>query len=237
MNKLCALLVFGAMLTGCALDQVRDTPSTATTPAAPTLSATCPKLDAAVDVQLGLVRQMLDQDRAYAGLAHLAALDPAVQASPQARYLQAELLRQTGRAQEAKRDYEGLLASCIAGYGHHGLGLLAADQDLPRAIVELREAARYSPTDPRVRNDLGYALLLSHDAPAARREFMTAVELGDYKQRAALNLVLLMLYAGDDRGAESLGRQLKLSEGELERLRRRALDLRATLKTAPTKEG
>jgi Flp pilus assembly protein TadD len=224
--------MIGMALAGCALDQVRN--ETAVTP--PT-SGACPKLDAAVEVQLGLVRQMLDQDRAYAGLAHLAALDPAVQASAQARYLQAELLRHTGRAQEAETYYKGLLGSCVAGYGHHGLGLLAAEQDLPQAIVELHEAARYWPTDPRVRNDLGYALLLADDVPAARREFMTAVELGDYKQRASLNLVLLMLYAGDDQGAGELGRQLKLSEGELERLRRRALDMRAALKTEPKKES
>lgn len=221
MNRSAAVMLIGVLLTGCNPALVRHNADTTQSRA-----VECAKLDASAEVQLGLVRQMLEQDRAYAGLAHLAALDAAVQASPQARYLNAELLRHTGRAEEAERHYRDLLGGCLAGYGHHGLGLLSAQQDMTRAVGELREAARLLPTDARVRNDYGYALLSTQDGAGARREFMTAIELGDYKQRASLNLLLLMLYEGDERGAEIMRRRLELPDAGLEQLRRRAAQLR-----------
>lgn len=217
---LCAVSV---LLLGCVGAPVRE--NTATAQSAP---ERCAALDSSADVQLGLVRQMLEQGKPYAGLAHLATLDPAVQESPQARYLNAELLRHTGRVDEAEARYRTLLGSCIAGYGHHGLGLLAAGHDLGRAIAELRAAAALLPVDARVRNDLGYALLLSGRGEAARREFLTAIELGDHNRRASMNLLLLMLYEGDERGAERLSRQLRLPEEELERIRRQARQLQRT---------
>lgn len=232
MSRLAAVVVACIVLNGCNPAFVRKESSLAQSG-----TRACAQLDSSTDIQLGLVRQMLDQDRHYAGLAHLAALDPVVQASAQARYLQAELLRHTGNAPAAERQYRELLGSCLAGYGHHGLGLLSAERDLAQATTELREAARMLPTDPRVRNDLGYALLLLQDGPGARREFMTAIELGDYKQRAALNLLLLMLYEGDERGADRLRAQLKLTDSSLEQLRRQALQMRVERKSQSNEEG
>lgn len=232
MNRLGTVIAACVFLGGCNPALVRQESTLAGNGA-----GTCANLDSSNEVQLGLVREMLDQDRAYAGLAHLAALDPAVQASAQARYLNAELLRHTGRVQEAERQYRELLGSCLAGYGHHGLGLLSAQRDLAQATTELRAAARLLPTDARVRNDLGYALLLLHDGPGARREFMTAIELGDYKQRASLNLVLLMLYEGDERGADRLRLQLKLPDAGLEQLRRQAVQMRVEQKGQSKEEG
>ncbi|MBI5462860.1 MAG: hypothetical protein HY941_11810 [Gammaproteobacteria bacterium] len=232
MSKIAVIVLAGIALGGCNQGLVRDPPSLAHDN-----PGNCAKLDDSADVQLGLVRQMLDQNRAYAGLAHLAALDPAVQASAQARYLNAELLRHTGRVQDAERSYRDLLGTCLAGYGHHGLGLLLAERNLQQALAELRQAALLLPTDSRVRNDLGYALLLAQDGPGARREFMTAIELGDYKQRASLNLVLLMLYEGDEQGAERLSQRLKVPEAELEQLRRQAVQLKKERQDEPHREG
>lgn len=220
MKRAGVILMLYAALMGCVAAPVRDTSYDQAQ------VGTCGKLDNAAEVQLGLVRQMLEQGQPYAGLAHLAALEPTVRSSAQGRYLQAELLRHTGSGQEAQIEYRGLLGSCLSGYGHHGLGLLAAaNRDLQQAVAELRQAAVLLPTDPRIRNDLGYALLLSRDGDAAHREFMTAIELGDYKRRASLNLVLLALYEGDEQGAARLGRRLDLSDAEMEQLRQRALQL------------
>ena len=229
MNKAVVFLTTFVLLAGCKQPLVRDQPATG--------QSACTQLDSSAEVQLGLVRRMLDQGRPYAGLAHLAALDATVQASAQARYLNAELLRHTGKRQEAEAHYRGLLESCLAGYGRHGLGLLAADGDLEQAITELRQAAALLPTDSRIRNDLGYALLLKRDGMAARREFMTAIELGDNRQRATSNLLLLMLHEGDERGAERLVRQLDLTPSELEALRRRARDIEAAAVKTPEGEG
>ncbi|HEY9198940.1 MAG TPA: hypothetical protein VIR60_06205 [Gammaproteobacteria bacterium] len=232
MSRAAVVLAVGIVLGGCNPALVRDGPGLAQSG-----TSACAQLDSSTEVQLGLVRQMLDQDRHYAGLAHLAALDPAVQASAQARYLKAELQRHTGSDQEAERNYRELLGSCLAGYGHHGLGLLSAQRDLAQATTELHEAARLLPTDPRVRNDLGYALLLMQDGSGARREFMTAIELGDYKQRASLNLMLLMLYEGDERGADRLRVRLKLPDSDMEQLRRRAAQMRVEQQSQSKEEG
>ena len=229
MNKVVALLTIFAFLAGCKPPLVRDRPVT--------VESACTQMDSSAEVQLGLVRRMLGQDQPYAGLAHLAALEPTVRASAQARYLQAELLRHTGQTPEAEALYRDLLESCLAGYGHHGLGLLAAHRDLEKAVTELRQAAVLLPTDSRVRNDLGYALLLKRDGMAARREFMTAIELGDSRQRATSNLLLLMLHEGDERGAERLVRELGLTPSELETLRRRARQIDAAAESTPEEEG
>lgn len=229
MNKVVVLLMTFALLVGCKPSLVRNQPAR--------VQSACAQLDSSAEVQLGLVRRMLDQDQPYAGLAHLAALDAKVQASAQARYLEAELLRHTGQTLDAEAHYRGLLESCLAGYGHHGLGLLAAHGDLEKAVTELRQAATLLPTDSRIRNDLGYALLLKHDGMAARREFMTAIELGDRRQRATSNLLLLMLHEGDERGAARLVRQLDLTPSELEAMRRRARDIEAAGMKTPEEEG
>lgn len=232
MNRAVVVTLISVLITGCNHGLVRDGQVFAQSG-----RSECTKLEASDEVQLGLVRQMLEQDRAYAGLAHLAALSPAVQAAPQAHYLNAELLRQTGRAKEAEHHYHVLLEGCLAGYGHHGLGLLAAQNDMQQAVSDLREAAKLLPTDPRVRNDFGYALLVTQDSAGARREFMTAIQLGDYKQRAALNLLVLMLYEGDEQGAELLRRRLKLPDAELEQLRQQAVQLRTDRKNQSNGEG
>ena len=219
MKQAVAVVLFGVLVGGCTHGLAPGS-----LPHAPTA---CPKVDSAGEVQLGLVRQMLEQDRAYAGLAHLAALPPAVKSSVEALHLQAELLRHTGDMQAAERRYRELLGGCLAGRGHHGLGLLAAQHDVTRAATELQEAARLLPTDARIRNDYGYALLLLQDTAAARREFLTAIELGDYRQRAALNLLLLTLYEGDETGADRLRTRMQLTDTGWERLRRLAQQLRA----------
>ena len=220
MRRAMGVVLVGMLLGGCTHALSRD-------PLARAMPTACPRIDAAGEVQLGLVRQMLEQDRAYAGLAHLAALPPAVQSSAEAVHLRAELLRHTGDTGAAERSYRELLGGCLAGRGHHGLGLLAAQHDVARAAVELQAAARLLPTDPRIRNDYGYALLLSQDAAAARREFMTAIELGDYRQRAALNLLLLTLYEGDEADAEHLRKRIQVTDAGWDQLRRRAQQLRA----------
>ena len=229
MNKAVVLLMVFVVLVGCKPQLVHNQPAV--------VQSACTQLDSSAEVQLGLVRRMLDQDQPYAGLAHLAALDARVQESAQARYLKAELLRHTWQTEEAEAHYRGLLESCLAGYGHHGLGLLAADGDLEKAVTELRQAATLLPTDSRIRNDLGYALLLKRDGMAARREFMTAIELGDNRQRATSNLLLLMLHEGDERGAERLVQQLDLTPSELEELRRRARDIEAAAMKKQEGEG
>ncbi len=146
------------------------------------------------NVKLDMIRQLMDSGKLYAALAHL---DSTHLTSPQSIYLRAEILRQTDRAEQAGPLYRELLDSCMAGKGYHGLGLIAGRYNkIPKAIEYLQKAESELPTDVRVRNDLGYALLLGGQFDSARNEFLTALELDGSDKLAATNMVLLLAVTG-----------------------------------------
>ena len=78
-----------------------------------------------------------------------------------------------------------------------GLALIKVDKgDLATAVDWLRKARDLQPTSARIRNDLGYALLLRGELAQAKVELVTALEL-DGARRAARNLVMVLLLEGD----------------------------------------
>jgi Flp pilus assembly protein TadD len=150
----------------------------------------------AAGVQLAAVEGMTRDGRHFAALAHLDALPGDAGETPRALWLRAEALRLTRRSDAAVEIYERLLETDWAGRGHHGLGLIAAEAgDLPSAIGSLRRARALRPTDGRVRNDLGYALLLWGEPREAHVELATAVELSE--PAGARNLLLLLCATGE----------------------------------------
>lgn len=170
--------------------------------------------------RLTAIEQLLTDDKPYAALAQL---DGTTDASLRARYLRAEALRRVGNLQAAQAAYEGLMNTCMSGKAHHGLGLVAARQgQLAPALKHLRQARSALPTDARVRNDLGYALLLANELPGARLEFLTALDLEPGDARAARNLVMLAFRQGDDSQAESLARRFGLDSALTATLRQQA---------------
>lgn len=174
-------------------------------------------------VKLQLIRQLMEGGKLHAALANLDATD---RSSPEAIYLRAELLRQTGRPGEAEPLYQSLLEGCRAGRGHHGLGLIAGRaRRMDEAVKQLEEARRLLPTDAHIRNDLGYAFLLKGDDDRARHEFVTALELEPNHRMSAANLVLLMLARGEDKSAEALARQTEIGDAELTALRAQAREI------------
>lgn len=186
---------------------------------------------AAADEQglhLRLIAKLLDDDKPRAALAHLDALGPAHAAEPRVKLLRAEVLRKLTRFQEAYALYETLLDTPVAGQAWRGLALMQAAQgDLGLARQWLGYASDRLPTDPRIRNDLGYVLLLEGELDRASLELATAIELGD-EQRAPRNLVLLLLVQGDDVSAEEVARR-HLDPGAMAPMRERADALRARL--------
>jgi len=178
-------------------------------------------------LHLELIEKMLDGRRAHAALAHLDALTPEAAAAPAARLLRAEALRRIGQTDPAWKIYEALLITEAAAPAWRGLALIKADQgDLTTAVDWLGKARDLQPTSARIRNDLGYALLLRGDLAQAKLELVTALEL-DGERRAARNLVLVLLLERDSEGAERLARQHEIGGAALERLRQRADHLRA----------
>jgi Flp pilus assembly protein TadD len=184
-------------------------------------------LAAAPQATLELVARMLEQGLYHAALAHLEAL-PAEQAGlPAAALLRAECLRRLQRGAEAARAFRALVESPVAADARRGLGLLAASRgDLAEAIDWLEGARVARPTDARIRNDLGYALLLHGRFARAEEQLRTALDLG-LGERAASNLVLLFLVRGDETRARALALRSGLPAGRLTHLRERATALRA----------
>lgn len=177
-------------------------------------------------LHLELIEKMLE-DRPYAALAHLDALEPEIARRPEARLLRGETLRRLDRPEEARAIYEKLLDTEAAALAHRGLGLLEAhDGDLDAAVLQLRRASALHPTSARIRNDLGYALIRTGSVDEARSELLTALQLGG-SGRSARNLVLLDFVAGDVDAAERFAREHHIAPDTVSRLRSHAQSLGA----------
>jgi Flp pilus assembly protein TadD len=184
---------------------------------------------------LELVHEMVKRGQYYAALAHLDQLEKKASPAPQNVYLRAEALRGVGQPGQAESLYRSLLDGCMAGYGLHGLGLLAAvGGRLAEAEDFLVRAGRERPASADVHNDLGMVLLLAGRRDSARREFLTAAELDRNSPLPVENLIVLMFMDGNAGEAARLAEHRRLTENDLERLRQRARRLSEQTKTADT---
>jgi Flp pilus assembly protein TadD len=179
-------------------------------------------------VYLQLVQQMMEKDLFYAALAHLDALGERGKTLPEVRLLRADALRYTGQKEGAREGYFSLLSTHVAGQAHRGLGLLAAeDNKWEESVTHLWQANWLRPTDPTVRNDLGYALLLRGQIEQARVQLATAMELNGKDGPSAVNMVLLLLVEGEEEAAMSLVKEARINEADVAYLRHHAAELRA----------
>ncbi|MCX4189646.1 hypothetical protein [Methylophaga sp. OBS3] len=180
-------------------------------------------------VRLDMVQQLMDDGRMHAALAHL---DELGGDSLYATYLRAEILRQSERGNEAKPLYQQLTESCLAGQGHHGLGLIAGrNGESSEAKSQLAKAAELLPVNGRIRNDYGYALLINGDFTAARHEFLTAIELSEANQLAETNMVILLLLQGQQQKAVSFANKLNMDEQTFTELKAQANTLAKQIPT------
>lgn len=179
------------------------------------------------NVKLDLIRQLMDSGKLYAALAHL---DDTRSVSLQSKYLRAEILRRTDRSEQASGLYRELLDGCLAGKGFHGLGLIAGrNQRIGEAIDYLQQAANELPVDVRVRNDLGYALLLDGRFDAARNEFLTALELDGGDSLAATNMLLLLSLMGKDQEVQAFAVHMNIKPETVVQLRNQAEEIKASI--------
>lgn len=161
---------------------------------------------------LALIRQMQEQGKYYASLAHVDAYEKAYGANAESTLLRADALRATAQPEAAATAYRRLLRTPLAAQGHRGLGLLAGEAgDFGDAAVELRDAARLAPTDATTLSDLGYALLRSGEPEAARVPLLQALQLDDRDARIVGNVAVLMTAQGRVADAQALMRERNLS--------------------------
>lgn len=223
------LLLFLISGSGCALRQGASTREQAN----PTASAsTAIKAGEDEELHLKMVQEMLDKRLYHAALAHLQALESKKgKLTNNGRYLRAEALRRIQRLTEARALYRSLLDTPLAALGHHGLGLIAAENndDLEAAVLHFTRATELRPVDARIRNDLGYALLLQGAFDEARFQLTTALELGGDEKRTQRNLLLLHHARGEPAEARRLAEHFAIEPNEAEHLRSRGRQLREHL--------
>lgn len=175
------------LLSGCASDGRAPWLAQAT-------SASCAKPTSDQELALNMAQGMADEGRLHASLAHLEGLPPNL---AEVRLRKARVLRLLGSS-EAEPLYKSLLGTCRAAEGEHGLGQLAAARgDNNQALAHLQAAVKLSPTDEKIRNDLGVVYLNQLKLEQARFQFLTAIELKQSDTLAALNLVTLLIYQDD----------------------------------------
>ncbi|GAA3540695.1 tetratricopeptide repeat protein [Zobellella aerophila] len=153
--------------------------------------AACTPLDKEQELALNLSRKMAESGRLHAALANAELLSNTL---PEARLGKAKILRLLNRP-EAEELYQSLLDTCLVAEGYHGMAQMAvaANRD-EQALAYLQKAIALKPTNDAMRNDLGIVYLNLRKLDEARFELLTALELNESEQRAAGNLLTLLIY-------------------------------------------
>ncbi|KDD67056.1 Flp pilus assembly protein TadD [Pseudomonas sp. BT76 TE3572] len=221
-----------AIIAGLSLLLLGGCASNGATPwSALTNTASCGKLTSEEQLSLNLADDMANDGKLHASLANLQSLPDNL---ADVRLRKAKVYRLLGRS-EAEPLYRSLLGSCLAAQAEHGLGQLAAAKgDNGLAQAHLQRAARLAPTDEKIRNDLGVVYLNQLRVEDARFEFLTAMELKQSDQLAALNLVTLLIYQDDWSRAAELVSRLGLSPAQVTEAQARAQRLKTPGKSGPT---
>lgn len=202
MGRGLAGILLAAMLAGCAATGASGVAGRSDAPQA---RACGEQVSGETGVELAMVRRLLDDGRPRSALAHLEALQVSL---PEATLMEARALREIGRHDDSRDRYRKLQDSCLQADAYHGLALLAFhDGRHGRALELMEQARRARPTDERIRNDLGYLLLLDGQYQAAEEELRTALELNDGDERAASNLVLALLQQQRQAEADRIARR------------------------------
>jgi Flp pilus assembly protein TadD len=129
-----------------------------------------------------------------------------------------------------------LQGTCLAAEGEHGLGQLAAARgDNNQALMYLQAAVKLSPTDEKIRNDLGVVYLNQRQLERARFQFITAMELKQSDSLAALNLVTLLIYQDDWTQAAELVSRTGLTPDQVNDAQARAYKLKSATGSTPIK--
>lgn len=162
------------------------------------------KLDKSQALARGMVESRVRSGQIHAAYAEIMALPPQV---AEVAILRADILRRLQRP-EARAWFRALQKTCMGGLAEHGLGLLEADTgDYARAREHLLRAVQLTPTDARVRNDLGYVFLMLGQDVQAAFELRVASELAPEIRLPVLNLLLLALLRADSEAlAEGVAR-------------------------------
>ncbi|GAB3674792.1 tetratricopeptide repeat protein [Salinisphaera aquimarina] len=181
-----------------------------------------------------LIRQLIDQDKLYAALAHLQSREQEFGVSDELRLLRADILRKMDDRDGAEALYRRLLKTSYSAQANHGLGLIYARTDIANGVEYLRRAVEQNPTDAQMRNDLGYALLRQGQMADARLQLTTAFQLDQNNELNRNNYILLLLAEGRSQRAAGLAARNQIPPKVMDDLRAEARQLSASADTART---
>lgn len=140
--------------------------------------------------KVNMVAQLLEAKKPYAALAFIKTIKVD---APQLVLLKANSLRQVGRTNEAEATYVTLIESCVGALAYQGLGLIEHKRgNYQDSLQNLKMAAQYDPINSTIRNDYGYALMLTNDYKSSLNEYLTAIELDERNALAKSNLISLL---------------------------------------------
>ena len=192
--------------------------------------ASCTKPSSEQELALNLADDMANEGKLHASLANLQSLPDNL---AEVRLRKARVYRLLGRS-EAEPLYRSLLGGCLAAEGEHGLGQLAAARgDHAQALAYLQRAVQLTPSDEKIRNDLGVVYLNQLRLNDARFEFLTAMELKQSNTLAAENLVTLLIYQDNWQQAAELVTRAGLGPEQVSQAQARAQKLKSQPVKAP----
>lgn len=188
-------------------------------------------------IHLKLVQTMLQQDNAYAALAHLDAYDQKWGANRESRQLRADALRKTSQLDQAELVYKSLLSgteSSRLGPVWYGLGKVAIERgDLKTAATRLEKSVQADPLNITAYSDLGLVYLLEGQKEPAYSTLMKANQLSNNDPNVLANLALWGLVFEDPNMALDIADRLQWSDST----RNRVMSQANTIKRRMSPQG
>lgn len=178
-----------ALLAGCS-----SMPQRASSPSPDIVSVAQGKTQQAMYTQL--IGSMLAENRNYAALAHIKELKREGHSTPTIELLHAQVEARLGHQDEARKLFTALLDGPKDTDARHGLGKLLLSQNYGQSLDYLKQAVSQRPTDPKLRNDYGYALMLGGCYTPALQQITTAQQLAPAAATYRNNALLSLLVAG-----------------------------------------
>lgn len=168
------------------------------------------------NLHLKLVQTMVEQDNAYAALAHLDAYDQKWGSDRQSKQLRADSLRKTSQLDQAELVYKSLLGGqeqFKSGPVWYGLGKVAIERgDLKSAATRLEKSIQVDPLNINAYSDLGLVYLLEGQKEPAYNTLMKANQLASGDAKIMANLALWGLVFDDFNMAMDIADRLQWSD-------------------------
>jgi len=168
------------------------------------------------NLHLKLVQTMVEQDNAYAALAHLDSYDQKWGADRPSKQLRADALRKTSQLDQAELVYKSLLGGqepAKNGSAWYGLGKVSIERgDLKSATTRLEKSIQVDPLNINAYSDLGLVYLLEGQKEPAYNTLMKANQLASGDVKIMANLALWGLVYDDFNMAIDIADRLQWSD-------------------------